>query len=317
MSSPSLYPHGITFHHFHDDKHYRGQGSISQKEFDNILNYIGIHRILSPDEWFQRLEKKTLSKEDVCLTFDDGLHCQIDIALPVLEHYNLKAYWFVYSNVFQGKLEITETYRQFRSRYFENIDDFYALFFDIFFKSKFSVKTDDILNPNSIKKYRQRFPFYSENDAKFRLIRNEMLERVDYEKMMELLIQTKGLNKIELSKNLWMSDDDLRYLNRKGHMIGLHSYSHPTALDRLSYEDQYQEYQRNYSHLTQVCGKPPISMSHPCDSYNNDTLEILRSFGIRCGFRANLDHNQEQRTANPNKLELPRQDHSSILSALD
>ena len=92
MNYFSLYPHGITFHHFHDDKHYKGQGSISQKEFERILIYIGVNRILSPEEWLHKLENKSLKKNDVCLTFDDGLRCQMDIALPVLESHNIKAF---------------------------------------------------------------------------------------------------------------------------------------------------------------------------------------------------------------------------------
>ena len=49
-------------------------------------------------------------------------------------------------------------------------------------------------------------------------------------------------------------------------------------------------------------------MSHPCNSYNDDTLAILRDLGIVLGFRANLADDTNS------LLELPRQDHATILA---
>ena len=129
MAYPKEVPHGIMFHHFHNEKHLKTQGSISAEDLEKILDYVGRERILSPLEWLERLAENKLSSEDICLTFDDGLLSQIDVALPVLEHYGLKALWFVYSGVFEGQLENLEIYRFFRTKYFENIDDFYNLFF--------------------------------------------------------------------------------------------------------------------------------------------------------------------------------------------
>ena len=51
-------------------------------------------------------------------------------------------------------------------------------------------------------------------------------------------------------------------------------------------------------------------MSHPCNSYNNDTLEILTNFNIEIGFRANM------KTAFNSNLEIPRIDHAEILKLL-
>ena len=110
--------HGIMFHHFHDEKHPRGQGSISGDDLDRLLKYIGIQRFLSPAEWLEKLEKNQLQEKEVCLTFDDGLLCQMEVALPVLEQYHLQAFWFVYSGVFEGNLENLEIYRLFRTKFF-------------------------------------------------------------------------------------------------------------------------------------------------------------------------------------------------------
>ena len=51
-------------------------------------------------------------------------------------------------------------------------------------------------------------------------------------------------------------------------------------------------------------------MSHPCNSYNDNTLNILEQLGIKLGFRANLSEGFSS------NLEIPRIDHSEILKLL-
>jgi hypothetical protein len=43
--------YGIMFHHFHDDQHPRGQGSISASDLVELIDHIGRDKILPPDEW--------------------------------------------------------------------------------------------------------------------------------------------------------------------------------------------------------------------------------------------------------------------------
>ena len=54
----------------------------------------------------------------------------------------------------------------------------------------------------------------------------------------------------------------LDFHKSKGHLIGLHSYSHPTQMSKLSKEKQELEYQNNYDHLTGLISKPIKVMSH-------------------------------------------------------
>ena len=102
--------HGIMFHHFHDEeKHIVGQGSISADRLYNMLNFYGKnHNILSAEEFLHRAENHTLLEKDVCLTFDDGLLCQFEIAYPVLKQYGVTAFWFIYTSPLDGVLEKLE-----------------------------------------------------------------------------------------------------------------------------------------------------------------------------------------------------------------
>ena len=226
------FPHGIMFHHFHDESHLpSGQGSISAKEFEEILNFIGIENFIRPDEWITKLRNNELKENDVCITFDDGLKCQYDICMPILEKYNLKCFWFVYSSVFEGKLGKLEIYTNFRTKYFEKIDDFYELFFNEYEKSEFK-KIDKNKLQSFVDKKKSIYSFYSFNDLKFRFIRDEMLVKNEYEKLMDEIIQEEGFRMEDIGKNLWLTNNHLKILSRNGHEIGLHSYDHPTTVRR-------------------------------------------------------------------------------------
>ena len=311
----SNFPHGIMFHHFHDETHLpSGQGSISAEKFDEILNFIGIKNILGPDEWISKLRNDKLTKSDVCITFDDGLKCQYDICVPILEKYDLKCFWFVYSSVFEGEPGKLEIYSKFRSNYFKNIDDFYKLFFNKYKKNKFKEIDKNVFEYYFHEK-KSKFPFYSLNDIKFRFMRDEILNKNEYELLMDEIILDRDISVLDISKNLWLTNTHLKNLSKNGHIIGLHSYDHPTVLSKLSYDEQLEQYRKNYKHIHETCGKEVISMSHPNNSYSNDTLKILRQLNILCGFRSNLSPPKEKKV-NPNPLEIAREDHANILKKM-
>ena len=313
MAYPKKIPHGIMFHHFYNEAHPWGQGAISADDLNDLLHYIGLERILPPLEWLKRLKENKLKNGDVCLTFDDALLCQTEIALPVLEKYGLKAFWFVYSGVFEGRLENLELYRFFRVKYFDNIDDFYQLFFKKV--SEFGIATE--ADPEVEKKMLADFPFYSANDVRFRFLRDKVLRKDNYEKIMDAILKDRGLNKKEMSKSLWMSNKDLKYLNDSGHVIGLHSYSHPTSLADLSFKEQFDEYKKNYSHIKRVTGQNPVAVAHPVNSYNKNTLKILRKLGVICGFRSNMFPKTKMGAINANAFEMAREDHANIVKMME
>src|SRR4051812_45501260 len=116
-----MLPHGVMFHHFHDATHPAGQGSISAGQLRHMIESIGPARILPAREFLWRAQHKTLRPTDICLTFDDNLRCQYDVALPVLREFGLTAFWFVYTSVLQGNVESLEIYRHFRMTQFVSV----------------------------------------------------------------------------------------------------------------------------------------------------------------------------------------------------
>ena len=154
----------------------------------------------------------------------------------------------------------------------------------------------------------------SENEIRFKYIRNQYLENERYDELMNNLIISAGKNINEFSKNVWMVDKDIKNLNENGHIVGLHSFRHPYVISKLSYEEQKLEYTKNYNHIFNITNNSIKSMSHPFNSYSKDTLSILSDMNITCGFRSNLNNKDDYKL---NKLELPREDCANIIKLLN
>jgi peptidoglycan/xylan/chitin deacetylase (PgdA/CDA1 family) len=300
-------PFGIMFHHFHGNGHPEVQGSISAADLNDIILYFGADSFLTPHQWLRQTKAGTLNPGSICLTLDDALRCQYDIALPVLESYGLTAFWFVYSAVFDGKIEPLELYRYYRTTQFDSVDDFYASFDEAISRSAFADEVRESVSNERIQTYLAEFDFYSFNDRKFRFVRDQILKPKRYYAIMDAMVEKSALNIEELAPKLWMDESCLINLHTQGHVIGMHSYSHPTDLQSLSPQDQQTEYSKNFRHLHSLLKEPPVAMSHPCNSYNSETLNILKTLGVQMGFRANMS------VLDGGIFEIPREDHTNII----
>jgi len=312
--------HGIMFHHFHDEKkHLKGQGSISKDNFYKIIKFIGKENILNANEFFNRFKEKKLSKKNVCLTFDDSLKCQYDIALPVLHEMKIEAFFFIYTSIFREDFDMLEIYRHFRLNFYKNVDDFYNEFFDASIEIyNINLEKFFTINKQLIEKVKKNYPYYSYNDVKFRLFRDDMLSKEQYSKIMLMLFEKKKFNYNLIIKDLFLNKNDIKKLSDSGHLVGLHSHSHPPKIENLNYDNQFDEYRKNLDIISEILNKKKIvSMSHPCGSYDKNTLNILKKLNIEIGFRDNMSVKIEKNKINNSQFELAREDHSNIMRMLN
>ena len=308
------------FHHFHDDGiHTKGQGSISKDDFYKLIKFIGKKNILDADIFFEKFKKNNLKENEVCLTFDDGIKSQIDVALPALEDLKIKSFFFVPTSIFEDKPDNVEVFRYFRMNYFKDINDFYINFYKAlnkylnnFFKQ----------NQTKIKDTKIKFPHYSIEDIKFRLVRDILLKKTDYEKTMFLMMNEKKFEPKKFYSNLFFNSEDLKNLNKLGHLVGSHSHNHPRFLETLSYEEQKQEYKQSISNISKILDKPQDEikwMSHPYGNYDNNSLQILKELGIELGFKQimTIEPEKGMKKINNSFLEIARQDHSAIVKRMN
>ena len=307
---PNNFSHAVMFHHFYDEKHPKGQGAISGEEFEQILDWLSNYYLINDAHvYLKKVLNNNLHKTDICLSFDDALLCQYDVALPILKKKAIKAFFFVYSSPFGGDPDYLEIFRYFRTVAFEDMDDFYNCFFSEFKQSGYASNPNfENTIPND---YLNEFSFYSFNDKLFRFLRDEVLKPNNYKKLMIEIMNKKEFNMKEVKNILWLSNKHLREIESDGHIIGLHSNSHPTKIDDLDIQAQKEEYKKNANHLKSILDQDIISMSHPCGNYDSNTLKILQDLGIKIGFRSNTSIKEIK-----SNLEIPREDHANILKII-
>jgi peptidoglycan/xylan/chitin deacetylase (PgdA/CDA1 family) len=322
INKKNRFYHGIMFHHFHDgSRHKKSQGSLSGDQLFKMIKYFKSNaKILSCDIFIEKLLNKELKSNEICLTFDDGLRCQYDIALPVLEDFKIKAFFNIYSSLLVGKPDLLEIYKYFRTNYFKSVDDFYKIFFKTI-ESKslsFFIMKNNIL----IESFKKKYPFYSLNDIKFRVVRNNFLSRNNYERIMEQIFKKKKFQPKKYFHKLFMDKKNIQFLHQSGHKIGLHTHSHPTFLEGMSFSQQFNEYNKCRNTLSKIIGikKTSIdSMAHPCGSYNLQTLKILKNFKIKCGFKQVMQIEKEKgmKKINNSNLEIAREDPANLLKIIN
>ncbi len=301
MSKLYLNNCGLMFHHFHSKSHKKTQGSISKTKFEKIIKDIGIKNIVSARSFLN-------NKKKICLTFDDGLKCQYDVALPILKKYKIKAFWFIYTSALKANVNNLELFRIFRNKKFNNFNLFYAAFCKLIENQNYKKFLET--EKKNIYVFKEYYNFYSINEIKFRFLRDKFLKKTTYQNIIKKLYQKYNFDYKKEFKNIFIKKKHIKELSENGHFIGLHTHSHPTNISSLSIKSQKKEYRLNKRILEKIIKKKIITSSHPCGKYNFSTLKILREMGIMLSFNAKLKiDNKNQKFKN---LTIPREDHANL-----
>ena len=311
--------HGVMFHHFHDNKkHLKSQGSINKATLEKLINYIGRKNIIDAADFLKRFRTNKLKKNHVCLTFDDSLKCQFDIAKPILDKFNIKAFFFVYTACLKGEPNYIEIFRYFRSTFYKNINFFYKDFFSHIKKKYNKIKIENFLDKHHDERseWKKKFTYYSFQDINFRFIRDKFLGEKNYKIIMLDLIKKKGLNLNSLKNKFTLNKREILSLHNSGHLIGLHTHTHPFQFNNIKYSDQRKEYLTNKKILEKILKTKILSVAHPCGSYNKDTLKILNSIGVQLGFKQIMTKDGSMKKINNSKFEIAREDHSKIVKKI-
>ena len=154
------------------------------------------------------------------------------------------------------------------------------------------------------------------------MVRDVFLTKSHYEETMFLLMKEKQFHFKKSYTRLFFNSNDLKKLNSLGHLVGLHSHNHPTLLEKLTYDEQKNEYEQCLTKISRILDKPKTEikyMSHPCGSYNKNTLEILKELGIELGFKQvmTIESEKGMKKINNSCLEIARQDHAEIFKRMN
>ena len=275
--------YGILFHHFHSkNKFYSSPGSLTKKKFNDFISKYK-NQIQNPNNFFLDLKKKK-----ICLTFDDGLKCQKDIALPILKKYNIKACFFVPTSNFSKNFLSSETIRYLKYKIFKSSNTFYKYFFEIFKKTKYLSKLNKVNYSKLEKNIKKHSPYYTKLDIQHKILRDFVLSEAIYKKIIFRVLKKKNCNIEKINKKLLMSKKDIVKLAKEGHEIGLHSHSHSFKFYKLSYKNEFIEFNKNKLILENLIKKRITTASFPFGYKTKKSYKILKNLKIDYAFNKNF-----------------------------
>ena len=84
----------------------------------------------------------------------------------------------------------------------------------------------------------------------------------------------------------FVNPEQIRYLRKKGHVIGSHSFSHPTRMSHCSCEQLTEEWVRSTKLLSDILGELVDTASVPGGYYSDRVAETAAAAGIRILFNS-------------------------------
>lgn len=230
-------------------------------KFDWHMALLSRHfRPLSLIEALDRIEDGTLPARAVCVTLDDGYLNNLEVALPILDRYQIPATVFV-ATAFSGGDNMWN----------DRIIDLLA-----------SMKTDTIdLEPvglgrctlNSVTRRRQ--------------LANQIISQLKYlafEDRLKKVDELYAVNGSISETRKMMRPVEVAELSRAGIEIGGHTHNHP-ILKGMTPDQQREEIGRNKALLEAWTGKPVLGFAYPNGRFGKDmdtqNLSMIRALGFR------------------------------------
>ena len=299
------------FHRFYDNRNKpTGQGSFSPKKLKEYIESNGDDNFFKIEDLNNLSLRSEIPSNKILLTFDDGLFSQYESAKPILDNYGIKSIWFIYTKIFENNFDDNEILNYLICNYFSSFNSFYLIFKSLI--PKYKINWNSIEFKNYCNDIDSKFSFYTLDDKKFRFIRNKVLSVKEFNDVVKKIALLKGIDFNSIAQKLWVNEKILKEISSSGHEIGLHSHTHPYDMKNLTYEEQLEEYSKNKSFLTRICGREPISVAYPLGSFNFDTLKVMKKLEIKIGFISSTNLVSKYKILDNKFLLLPRIDSYKI-----
>ena len=121
---------------------------------------------------------------------DDNLRSQFKYGLPLLKKYNIKAFFFIYTSVYEKKNYEFEVFRYFYNVKYKSFKNFFNDFYKYLINSKYKNKILKI-KKTKINNYLKKYKFYSIEDKYFRYLRDEFFSILQFNKIINDFMKKK------------------------------------------------------------------------------------------------------------------------------
>ncbi len=228
------------------------------------------------------------SKPALLLTFDDGYIDNYTFAMPLLEQFVFQGSFFIPGKTFtEHKLLDVNKIHYILASAEDIAGGIKRLVADLFDKMDF-YRCHEFDYPSNSELYKDwavpnRF---DSGDVVFvkRILQTVLPEQLRNRISSDLFETYVGVSETQLAYELYMTEDQIRALKRRGHFIGLHGYDH-YWLGRLSRAEMERDVDKALSVMTKLGVIEPKAwvMNYPYGSYNEAVLDYIKSRGAVMG----------------------------------
>lgn len=235
-----------------------GGGDVNS--FEKQLGYLTRNfNILPLYEGIRQLRQGTLPSRAVSITFDDGYADNAEIALPILQKYNVSATFFIASGFLDGG-------RMWNDTVIESVRQAQGEELDL---------NEINLGTHAIASLEQR------REALFKLI--EILKYLPHEIRQLQVEEIRTRIAANLPDNLMMTSDQVRQLHNAGMEIGGHTVTHP-ILSKVNNTIALTEIANGKETLEGIIGAPVRLFAYPNGKpgkdYCADHVEMVKQLGF-------------------------------------
>ena len=267
--------------------------AVSPENFEQHLQVLKqMGNIVSLDELSHRIKTKTLRRNSIAVTFDDGYPDNLEVAMPLLEKYKVPATFFITS----GNIDTANEF------WWDELEQ--LILFTEQLPRNFSIQIGNTLVETNLGDEMELSPIDEQKHRAWKACTEppptaraslfykiwELLKPLAHDLQQQYMEQVRALAKtpaLTRSSYRTMSSQQLQALAKSKHVtIGGHTVTHP-ALAYHSIEYQQHEIVANKQTLQQVTGKKIDLLSYPYGNFSDHTIDIVSKAGFTAAFSTN------------------------------
>lgn len=307
----------ITYHYVRDVEggEFPDIKAVSIENFKRQIEWISKNgEVITQQELIGAYEGNVeLAENSYLLTFDDGY---IDHALnvvPVLEEYGMSGLFFLPIKAVVERDVLDMNKIQF---ILGRGDSVRGLIYKIFtgltkYRDEYDLKSDG--------EYWQEFALpgrFDGPDVKFvkNMLQVELPEIVRGNITNDLFEEYVSADQQEFADKLYLKAEDAMNMKEKGMKIESHGYDH-VWLGKMSKEDQINDTKKAAQQFSKLgIDKDNWTMCYPYGSYNDDTEDVLKSFGCKAAYTTKGGVTQIEKES---KFRINRMDTTELMEEIE
>lgn len=261
------------------DYPYPGIYSVSNGEFKKQLEQLGRWgEFIGQQDLLDAVRgEKTLPEKAVLVAFDDGLKCQIENGLKVLDRLKIPAIFFI-CGLCLAEYKALTVHKIHWLRATQSPPEFLKAIEIAAEKIHLDLSIEEIDAETAIKEY----SFDDPEPAKLKYLLNHSLKPESRDRLIHYIFEQNVMDEFEFCRSFYASDDELKELAGRD-FLGCHGYAH-LSLGRLSIAEQSADIVKGKLALNRIMPKAHQCFSYPYggpQAVTRAIAEILKKEGFQ------------------------------------